>query len=66
MEKPTSIIIDELKKEIIKIINNAELPLCVIESILKDLYSEVSILAQQQLAKDKAAYAASLKEEEEE
>lgn len=64
MQKPTSIIIDEFKKEIVEIINNAELPLCIIESILKDLYSEVNILASQQLTKDKTAYEASLKEKE--
>lgn len=51
--KPISIILDDLKKELANAINNSQLPLCLIESILKDLYQEAANMAAQQLEQDR-------------
>ena len=51
--KPISIILDDLKKELANTINNSQLPLCLIEPILKDLYQEAANMAAQQLEQDR-------------
>ena len=63
MDKPISVVLEELKQDIINSINNTNLPICIIEPIIKDLYNEIAILSKQQLAKDKEEYEKSQKEE---
>ena len=63
MEKPISVVLEELKQDIINSINNTNLPICIIEPIIKDLYNEIAALSRQQLLKDKEEYEKSQKEE---
>lgn len=65
MEKPVSLVLNDLKQEIVDSINKTNLPLCIVEPVLKDLYAEIAALAKQQLAKDKEEFESSQKEEKE-
>ena len=65
MEKPISIILEELKQDIANSINNSQLPLAIIEPVMKDLYNEIVTLAQKQLIKDKENYKKSQEEDKE-
>lgn len=60
MNKPMSVIREEVKKELVDIINNSNLPPFVIEPILQDLLREVHIVAVRQYENDKAMYEQSL------
>lgn len=66
MNKPISIQTEELKKNIIEIINNANLPSFIINFIMKDIYMEINSVYQQQLQKDIENYNASLEKETDE
>lgn len=56
MDKPITIQIEEIKDNLANILNNSNLPLFVIRYILKDLYSEVCNLYNQQVINDKTEY----------
>lgn len=43
MEKPITMVIDEFKKEIVALINKSQLPLFVLDYIMKDIYNEIHI-----------------------
>lgn len=66
MNKPASIIREELIGNIVGLINESNLPLFVIEPILKDLYLEVKDGARQQLESDRLEYQSSIAESESE
>ncbi len=61
MEKPVTIQIDELKKDLVEIFNSSNLPVFILEFILKDIYTEIHSVCQLQLEKDTKAYNESLK-----
>lgn len=54
--KPISIIIKEVKESIIQDLNESQLPVGVIEMIMKELYLEIQMLAEQQLQEDLLQY----------
>lgn len=56
IEKPMSVAKEELNQTIVNVINNSGLPLFVIESMLKELLMEVSVVAKQQMEEEKAQY----------
>ncbi len=64
MNKPASLIVEETKVSIVKIINQSGLPPFLLEPIIKDLYNQISILKQQELEKSRQEYEDSLKQEE--
>ena len=64
-DKAFSITLDEFKQNLISVINESKLPICIVELVIKDLYGELSRAAQQPLKIAKDAYEKSLKEEEE-
>lgn len=64
MDKPVTIIREELIESMVGLINESNLPLFVIEPILKELYLEVKNGAQQQLESDKQQYQSSIAESE--
>lgn len=64
MDKPVTIIREELIENMVGLINESNLPLFVIESILKDLHLEVKSAAKQQLEMDKQQYQSSIAESE--
>lgn len=66
MNKPITIVREEVKEQIAAIINNSGLPAFVIEPILQDFLMEVRSVAIRQYEYDKQQYNASLKNKEEE
>lgn len=62
MQKPTTIKIEEAKREIVNKINEFRLPFNIIESILKDLYMDVKMEVLRELIEDVQIYECSLKE----
>ena len=64
MDKPVTLIREELIEDMVRLINGSSLPLFVIEPILKDLYLEVKNGAQQQLERDRVQYQSSIAESE--
>lgn len=54
--KPVTLVRQEFIDTIYKNINNSNLPLFIIEPILKDVYMEVKSLSQQQYELEKAEY----------
>ena len=65
MNKPTNLIVEETKENIVKTINESGLPPFLLEPVLKDLYNQISILKQQELEKSKQEYENSLNQEKE-
>ena len=61
IEKPITIIRQEFIDAISNDINNCNLPLFVIEPILRDVYLEIKTLSQKQYEMDKAEYESKLK-----
>lgn len=60
IEKPMSVARNELIIGITELINQCQLPLFVIEDVLKDIYGDIRILSQKQLENDLRDYRASL------
>ena len=53
---PLSIQLDDLRNNIISILNDAHLPSYIIELVIKDIYRDVSEASKEQLQKDKNEY----------
>lgn len=66
MNKPTTLLMEEFKQNMAKLINDSGLPAFVVEYIIKDLYTEISQLAMQVAEQEKAEYVQSLSEENKE
>lgn len=64
MNKPISMLINEAKVNIIKAINESELPPCLIQPIIKDVYEQVLQQCQRELQDDMAKYESGKKEED--
>lgn len=64
MRKPISLILRDTKLELAKICNDSQLPVCLLEPILKELYMEVKGLAKQQIELDEKSYQESISEKE--
>ena len=56
IQKPISIILDELRTNIVYQINSVNLPICLIEPIIRDIYVEIRNISEMQLKKDKEEY----------
>lgn len=56
VDKPFSMACVEFKQELANLINNAGLPVIVIESILQNYLNEVSLLAKNQYQAEKIQY----------
>lgn len=62
--KPLSIVRQEFIEQLVNDVNNCQLPLFVVESILQDLLSMVKTAAQKQYEAEKAQYEDQLKKQE--
>lgn len=62
MNKPMSLVREEVKRELADTINNSNLPPFVIEPILQDFLREVHIAVVRQYEHDKSMYEQSLNE----
>ena len=56
MDKPITLQTEELKNNIVEIINNSKLPPVLLDYIMKDLYNEIHILYINQVTQDKNEY----------
>ena len=61
INKPITIVKEEVVNEIANVINSSMLPAFVLENILRDMYLEVKAMAQRQYEIDKQRYEESLK-----
>ena len=66
INKPMSMAKEDFTKTIVGAINTSDLPLFVIESILKELLMEVSVIAKQQAEAERAQYEQMLAQQAEE
>ena len=62
MNKPITIIAEEFNNQLTDLINKSGLPFFIVESIMKNLMSEINYASKKQLEMDKAKYALSLKD----
>lgn len=61
IEKPITVVRQEFIETITSVINNSNLPLFIVEPILRDIYLEVKTLSQKQYETDKEEYENKLK-----
>lgn len=64
MNKPLSILKKEFTQSLVTLINNANLPPCLVEEIIGGVFSEVKMLAEKQYQKDLMEWQAQNKAEE--
>ena len=62
MEKPISLIIDDLRNEFTDSINKSGLPMCIVRPIISDLLNSVSAAEKQELILWKEKYKEALDE----
>lgn len=55
-QKPISMAINETRISLLKICNESQLPSCVLELIIKDLYNDVNRVSEVQLKQDEENY----------
>lgn len=55
-EKPVTVVRQEFIDGLVNYVNNSNLPLFVIEPILRDVYIEVKTMSQKQYESEKAEY----------
>lgn len=54
--KPVSIIIKETREQIIKALNESQLPPCVLEAVLNPIYQQIAQAAQAEIAQAEKEY----------
>lgn len=64
MEKTISMMINDTKTSLISTINNSKLPISITELIVKDIYQEIKLYADNQLKHDEEQFKNALIEEE--
>lgn len=62
MNKPLDLQIEETKERILAAINDSKMPACLIELIVKDIYSEIILIKNNELQKSKEQYKKSLED----
>lgn len=63
MEKPLNLKIEEIRNQIANTINEANLPAYILKPIVKDFYTQLQNLEQQELIQAQRQYEKSLNEE---
>lgn len=63
MEKPIALILNDFKTALISAINESNLPACLMEPVLKDIYGQISNLSIQELNAQKKQYDEAVMEE---
>lgn len=54
--KPVSIIIKETREQIVKALNESQLPPCLLEAVLNPIYQQIAQAAQQEIAQAEQEY----------
>lgn len=65
MDRPFSIVFKEFKDNLADLINNSNIPACVIELILQNYLFEISNVSRKQYEHDKSAYVSELNNSQE-
>lgn len=63
MEKPLNLRIEEVRNQMANVINEANLPAYILKPIIKDFYTQLQNLEQQELIQAQKQYEKSLKAE---
>lgn len=63
MEKPLNLRIEEVRNQIANAINEANLPAYILKPVVKDFYTQLQNLEQQELIQAQKQYEKSLKDE---
>lgn len=63
MEKPLNLRIEEVRNQIANAINEANLPAYILKPVIKDFYTQLQNLEQQELIQAQKQYEKSLKDE---
>ena len=66
MEKPTIMVVSDVKENIIKIVNDSKLPPFILRPIFQELYNQMVELERDELKMEKEQYMASIKSEKKE
>lgn len=66
IRKPLSVAKEEFVNALTDMINNSALPRFIIESVLKDMYADMKVIARKEYEIDKRRYEDSLKNNEKE
>lgn len=66
IRKPLSVAKEEFVNALTDMINNSALPRFIIESVLKDMYADMKVIARKEYEIDKRRYEDSLKHNEKE
>lgn len=64
MNKPISMVINETRLSLANVLNTSNLPSCILEMIVKDLYDEARHISSVQLKQDEENYTKALKDAE--
>jgi len=64
MNKPLSMIINDTKKKIVDTCNESQLPISILDSIIQNIYMEIHLVAEKQVAEDEYFYNKKLEETE--
>ena len=56
MNKPTSLIVQECKQDLVNTLNNSGLPAFILEPIIKDIYQQIAQAMVQEYNRDKQEY----------
>lgn len=56
MDKPITLIIDDLRREIAEAIERSQMPAVIVEPILRQFYLQIAEIAATQTAKDRQEY----------
>lgn len=63
MDKPLSLRIEEVKKELVNVINSSQLHSYILDTIIKDIYQEVHLMYQKQVEQERKEYESKNNEE---
>ena len=66
MEKPVTVALDDMRREIWRTINEAMLPATILEPVIDKIHAELAQAAQQELMFDRKSYEDAAKKEAEE
>lgn len=56
MNKPLSVNMNDTKMALANICNQSQLPMCILELIVRDIYEEIHLLAEQRLKQEEELY----------
>lgn len=56
MNKPIAIVMSETSKQLVDVLNNSDLPYCILDALVRDLYQQVEDCARKEYIEAKKEY----------